>query len=278
MMEHVLTTPRVVAWLPSATGTIRRVALLAGISLTFFVGPAYAEPQTQQPQATPQTPTAAVDIKGLQQKAEQGDAKAQWELGISYLRGRGVTRDPSQAATWLHKAADQGYAEAQFNLGSMYDAGVPIPQDYRQAAYWYGKAAAQGHAGAQSGLGVLYSYGRGVPQDHAQALALYTSAAEQGDRQAQVNLGNTYANAGSLVKGEMWLIIAAATATGSERKYIAERRDAVEKEMTALEVADAQQQADAWLVAFAKRKKQAGRAAGYSNLMWNARSTCTDKP
>jgi hypothetical protein len=126
-----------------------RVILFAGILLAFFASSASGESRTRQQQAAPQTPTAAVDIKALQQKADQSDAKAQCELGINYFTGRGVTRDASQAVTWLRKSADQGYAVAQFNLGGAYDSGVGVPQDYRQAAFWYGKAAEQGHAGAQ---------------------------------------------------------------------------------------------------------------------------------
>src|SRR5437870_12949276 len=55
--------------------------------------------------------------------AEQGDAKAQDNLGVSYSQGRGVPRDDTEAVRWFRKAADQGSAEAQFNLGGMYYRG-----------------------------------------------------------------------------------------------------------------------------------------------------------
>jgi TPR repeat protein len=48
--------------------------------------------------------------------AEQGDASAQYNLGIMHDNGQGVSQDRGQAAPWYRKAAEQGHAAAQFNL------------------------------------------------------------------------------------------------------------------------------------------------------------------
>ena len=62
-------------------------------------------------------------------------------------------------------AAEQGDADAQYNLGMLYDDGVNVPQDAAKAAKWFRRAAEQGHVAAQSKLGVMYEKGRnGVPQ------------------------------------------------------------------------------------------------------------------
>lgn len=45
--------------------------------------------------------------------ADQGDALAQYNLGICYDNGYGVEKDLSEAVIWLRKAADQGNAQAQ---------------------------------------------------------------------------------------------------------------------------------------------------------------------
>ena len=37
--------------------------------------------------------------------------------------------------------AKQGQAKAQFNVGLLYDDGLGVTQDYKQAAHWYTKAA-----------------------------------------------------------------------------------------------------------------------------------------
>jgi TPR repeat protein len=76
--------------------------------------------------------------------ADQGNASAQYRLGLMYYNGRGVPQDYAEAAKWFRLAADQGYAYAQYNLGEMYRNGQGIPQDYVQAHMWFNLAAAQG--------------------------------------------------------------------------------------------------------------------------------------
>jgi len=65
--------------------------------------------------------------------AEQGDARAQNNLGSMYLKGLGVPQDNAEAAKWFRKAAEQGLAEAQNSLGSSYAEGWGVPQDYAEA-------------------------------------------------------------------------------------------------------------------------------------------------
>ena len=88
-------------------------------------------------------------IDSLMTKAEQGVAKAQYNLGECYYEGIGVPQDYKQAVYWYSKAAEQGLAEAQYNLGLCYDEGKGVTPDYKQAVYWLSKAAKQGYADAQ---------------------------------------------------------------------------------------------------------------------------------
>ena len=103
--------------------------------------------------------------------AKQGNANAQYNLGIMYNNGRGVPQDFAEAVKWYSKAAEQGMAEAQVNLGVMYMYynGHGVPQDLAEVVKWNRMAAEQGDAGAQYNLGVMYDNGQGVPQDYAQA-------------------------------------------------------------------------------------------------------------
>ena len=66
-------------------------------------------------------------------------------------------------------SAEQGFAKAQFNLGLTYDNGRGVPQDYKEAVKWYRLSAEQGDASAQINLGSNYSNGQGVPQDYVLA-------------------------------------------------------------------------------------------------------------
>ena len=109
--------------------------------------------------------------------AEQGHAKAQYNLGILYYKGQGTPRDYAKAMQWFRKAAYHEIAQAQYNLGIMYHQAEGTPINYVKAALWYRKAAEQGHAKAQYNLGVLYKQGHGVPQDSIQAMMWFRLAA-----------------------------------------------------------------------------------------------------
>ena len=105
--------------------------------------------------------------------AEQGHARAQFNLGVMYANGDGVPQDYREMARWFHMAAEQGHAEAQFNLGTMYDNGNGVPEEDDEAVKWYRMAAEQGHAEAQFNLGVMCATGRGAPQDDGEAATAY---------------------------------------------------------------------------------------------------------
>ena len=66
-----------------------------------------------------------------------------------YDQGEGVKQDYAEAVRWYRKAADQGDADAQFCLGVMYYNGNGVKQDYAEAVRWYFKAAEQGHEEAK---------------------------------------------------------------------------------------------------------------------------------
>ena len=125
-------------------------------------------------------------------RAEQGDAKAQSDLGHKYFHGNGVPQDYAEAARWYGKAADQGEAKAQYAIGYMHYHGQGVPQNYAEALRWYRKAADQGYARAQYALGYRYYEGKDVAQDYAEAVRWYRKAADQGYAEAQCDLAGLY--------------------------------------------------------------------------------------
>jgi len=60
------------------------------------------------------------------------------------------SRDYATALKEFPPLARQGNADAQFHLGVMYEFGEGVPQDYKEAARWYRLAADQGDAHAQA--------------------------------------------------------------------------------------------------------------------------------
>ncbi len=106
----------------------------------------------------------------LQRSAHAGDPWAQLNLGAAYDHGMaGVPRDSSRALRWYRKAAEQGLAKAQFNLAHCLVVGCDGGVDARQARIWMRRAAEQGMADAQFLLGVMLAEGLGGDVDRAQA-------------------------------------------------------------------------------------------------------------
>jgi len=95
----------------------------------------------------------------LRPLSKQGNAIAQFVLGLMYAEGQGVPKDNEEATRLYRLAADQGNADAQYNLGLMYDNGQGVPQDDKEAAKWYRLAAEQDKAAAQYNLGLMYDHG-----------------------------------------------------------------------------------------------------------------------
>jgi len=147
--------------------------------------------------------------------AEQGDADAQFHLGVMYESGQSVLRNDADAIKWYRQAAEQDDAVAQFNLGIMYaKGGAP---NYAEAAPWYRLAADHGLGGAQFNLGMMYAEGQGVSHDDVQA--------------------------------HMWLDLAAAQlpALGTnQRNSTVDARDRVASKMTPQQILEAQELAFEW--------------------------------
>lgn len=64
------------------------------------------------------------------------DADAQYHLGLAYLEGEGVARDPQRGANWIIEAAKKGQYEAQVKFGSFLVQGVVLPRDVAKGLFW----------------------------------------------------------------------------------------------------------------------------------------------
>lgn len=82
------------------------------------------------------------------EKAERGEAAAQYELGEYYYEGRVVAQDYGEAYRWFCQAAEQRHAKAQANAGMMCFLGRGVERNLGQAHRWLRLAAAQGDEAA----------------------------------------------------------------------------------------------------------------------------------
>jgi len=72
-------------------------------------------------------------IDALRMTAEAGDPKAQYELGLLYASGAGLTKSSDEAVKWVRKSAAQGNAAAQAYLGVMFANGEGVVKDPAEA-------------------------------------------------------------------------------------------------------------------------------------------------
>lgn len=126
-------------------------------------------------------------------------------LGYLYLHGIGVTQDSRAAIDWYTRAARRGLPTAQYNLGFIYQTGNGVPPNARAAADWYARAAAQNHPESANNLAMLLADGSLGPRD--------------------------------LPRARAWLIRARDGASPESRPALAENLAALERDMTADQLA-----------------------------------------
>lgn len=159
------------------------------------------------------------------QRAQDGNATAQYELADHFYRGDFQTEDLEKALAWYLRAARNGHPEAQTfietfryqgarmakdledafagylllaearepwaqaKVGECYQNGAGVKKVIDKAVWWYRQAAQNGYNPARIRLAKMYEQGKGVPKDQARAFTYYLAAAEDGDIIAQGLVG-----------------------------------------------------------------------------------------
>jgi hypothetical protein len=118
---------------------------------------------TQHSIAQPPRPKSLAELRKL---ADQGDAEAQWQMGVRFHNAEGVPHDDAQAMQWFQRAAEQGHVTAQSALGAYYFAARGVPKDLSKAYFWSVIAMAQGDEISKGRLELLASQ-----MTHAQVYA-----------------------------------------------------------------------------------------------------------
>ena len=156
----------------------------------------------------------------MTERAEQGEALAQFLLGRDYHNGWGVEKNYTEAFKWYFKAAAQQHLLALTSLGTMLYHGQGVEQDYTESFKWFHMAAIlyPEDVDGKKDLGYMYLMGYGVEENYTEAFRWISKAAEKGVGfiHAQLLLGTMY-NIGQGVNADYieaykWFIIALAGA------------------------------------------------------------------
>jgi TPR repeat protein len=129
--------------------------------------------------------------------------RAQMLLGLAYLAGDGVKRQPDEGLSLLNMAAEQGYADAEYELAEVL---FQRAATHTQAVALFEAAANHGQVRAQFRLGQLCKageVGRSAPRTSTahrdtvphlkMAFEWFQKAAEQGDVEASFEQGQMHA-------------------------------------------------------------------------------------
>ncbi|MCE2510041.1 MAG: sel1 repeat family protein [Alphaproteobacteria bacterium] len=192
------------------------------------------------------------ETEQLVERAQKGDADAQYALAIAFDTGKGFEEDDAKAIVWYRRAAEQGHMHAQHNLGISYENGEGVEQSIVEAVKWYQLAAAQGNQSSQYNLGLLFSLGHApIQRSDRQALQWFTMAAEQGHAKAQSNLGAMHAlglgTEKNLVQAYKWFTLAVNSyPPGEDREQEMKNLTRASEEMAPVQVELAKKLAEEW--------------------------------
>jgi TPR repeat protein len=162
--------------------TAPKVLVLAVLLIAAHATPAKADYEGGQ--AAYESGDYAVALQELEPLALQGDARAQFRLGVMYQSGEGIPQDEPVGARWLLRAAAQGHAGAHYALYFAYSGGRGLPADEAKALYSLRRAAELGEPEAQYKLALMHGKGEGVPRDVVSAYVWFDLAAAQGWQEA----------------------------------------------------------------------------------------------
>lgn len=126
-----------------------------------------------------------MELEELKQKAEQGDADAQYKVGTYYFRSGNL----NVASFWLEQAAKQGNRESFYRLNLVAFKDNLIKDEIVK---WYLPLVNQGNVAAQYYFGKLLE----KSERYSEALEWLSRAANQGDLSAQLHLGRRFRDGG----------------------------------------------------------------------------------
>ncbi len=120
--------------------------------------------------------------------AANGDAKAQYNLGVMYREGLGVKKDDVQSLIHFVEAAERGHMLGNYAVGIAFLSGKGSEIDAETAIHYLSEAALLGHAISAVEIGNLYFRGRLIEEDFVSAHFWWSLARDRNAPDASKNL------------------------------------------------------------------------------------------
>jgi len=152
-------------------------------------------PREEGAELFPSYAMSKLEWQSLLEKAQKGDAEAQWAVADGYDHGykdeQGnalIEVSLEKAAGWFRKAADSGHASAQNTLGVMLSQGDGVSKDPKLAIKWLKRAYKGGESCAANNIAITYR----ESNNFRRAIHWFKKSADSGDDEALLQLGIHY--------------------------------------------------------------------------------------
>lgn|GEM_PF-1778899 len=186
--------------------------------------------------------------------AEKNDPNAQYVLGMQYLTGLSISKDPGEniqdeklAFKWFSRAAEMGNEKAMFQLSLIFNEGRIQPKNDKLAFSWMEKSAKKGYKDAKTQLGLYHLLGTGCNKDSFKAIRYFLETANEGSSLASYFLAICYENGEgtpqNYYEAYTWYSVAVALSAEGDKKSYSERRDNVGTKLSNSDMVKAQQKA-----------------------------------
>ncbi|MFG5780207.1 hypothetical protein ACFIQF_24395 [Comamonas sp. J-3] len=184
------------AWRSTAlAGSLLLCSLAAGAAIVLPGGaddsaspaapsaPVSASPGGSASIRVPSPNRSEASLQALRRQAQEGDTRAQVELGLHFYRNAGLPQAGAQARQWWTMAAEAGDARAMAGLGYMLGTGTGGVRDVPAGRQWLQRAASAGLGRANYLLALVERRMTG-PKALQQSRLLLEQAARDGDAMA----------------------------------------------------------------------------------------------
>jgi len=126
--------------------------------------------------------------KSLITACADNDAVSCYIVGLIYMNGVGMPRDPEKAIQYWQRACSDGWPRGCGDLGEAYLFGRGAEENPEAAARSFTQACEADYQPSCTTLGLMYRRGHGVPKDEVRASRLISAACDSGWELACKNL------------------------------------------------------------------------------------------
>ena len=124
-----------------------------------------------------------------EEEAKHKSDQAMANLGLMYLKGKGVSKDFTKAKAWFEKGSEFDNDSANYNLALMYQSKIGVEEDIDKAVEYFRRASRHNHELANFRLGLILLKDRTQEAQVKEGFECILNAAKAGHAMAKIQMG-----------------------------------------------------------------------------------------